>query len=135
MHFTLEAMLAKASSPEISWVQQLPVALFALRQMPNRETGFSPHDLVFGCQVRSPIDLVYIGWKDEAYRIMNLTEWSEKLQDRLEVMRETMAERASTAVKSRKDYYGRNSVERKIAVRDLVLYRIPGIDCKRAEAW
>ena len=125
-------MLAKASSQEISWVQHLPFALFALRQMRNSETGFSPHNLVFGCQVRSPLDLVYIGWKDEAYGIMNLTEWSKKLQDRLDLMRETMAERASRAVKSRKDYYDRNSVQRKVAVGDLVLYRIPGIDRKLA---
>ena len=135
MHYILESMLAKASSQEISWVPQLPFALFALRQMPNRETGCSLHDLVLGCQVRSPLDLVYIGWKDEAYGIMNLTECNEKLQDKLEVTRETMAEKANRAVKSRKNYYDRNSIERKIAVGDLVLYRIPGMDCKLADAW
>ena len=67
MHSTLEAMLTNASSQGVSWVQQLLFALFALRQMPNREIGFSPYDLVFGCQVRTPLDLVCIGWKDEAY--------------------------------------------------------------------
>ena len=46
-----------------------------------------------------------------------------------------MAERASKAVNSRKDYYDRNSVERSIAVRDLVLYRTPGLNCKLAEVW
>ena len=65
---------------------------------------------------------------------LNLTDWSEKLQDRLEVMRETGWE-ASKAVKSRKDYYDRNSVVRIIAVGNLVLYRTPGLNCKLDEVW
>jgi len=43
MHGTLEAMLAKAHSKGLDWSRQVPFALFALRQVPSRSTGFSPY--------------------------------------------------------------------------------------------
>ncbi len=54
LHGTLKPMLAKASLRGIDWVRFLPLALFALRQMPHRDSGFSPFDLVYGFRVRGP---------------------------------------------------------------------------------
>ncbi len=41
------------------------MALFAVRQVACRDTKFSPHELVFGKKMRSPLDLLYAGWVDE----------------------------------------------------------------------
>ncbi len=54
MHRTLEGMLTKAHQMGLDWAAQLPFALFALRQTPNRDTGLSPFELVFGRDVRTP---------------------------------------------------------------------------------
>ena len=59
VHSTLGAMLTKAKSQGLDWVAQVPFALFALRSAPNRETGFSPYELVFGKQVRTPLDILH----------------------------------------------------------------------------
>ncbi len=45
LHGTLKTMLAKAGIIGIDWVSFVPMALFAIRQVPNRDTGFSPHNL------------------------------------------------------------------------------------------
>ena len=61
LHATLEAMLGKATALGFDWVQQLPFVVFALRQAPNKSTGFSPFELVYGHKVRSPLDILYEG--------------------------------------------------------------------------
>ena len=45
LHATLKPMLAKARDEGIDWAMFLPMALFAIRQLINRDTGFSPHEL------------------------------------------------------------------------------------------
>ncbi len=62
LHGTLKPMLAKATAHGIDWVTFLPMALFAIRQVPNRDTGFSPHQLVFGRNMHDPLDILYVGW-------------------------------------------------------------------------
>ena len=61
MHGTLGAMLTKASAEGLDWVAQIPFALFALRSAPNRDTHFSPFQLVYGHQVRTPLDILHQG--------------------------------------------------------------------------
>ncbi len=55
MHSTLKSILKKADDKKLGWVEQLPFALFTLRQMPNSESGLSPFDLVYGYRVRTPL--------------------------------------------------------------------------------
>ena len=61
LHATLKAMLGKATALGLDWVKQLPFVVFALRQAPNISTGFSPFELVYGHNVRTPLDIVYEG--------------------------------------------------------------------------
>ncbi len=61
----LSLMLAKAMDAGLDWVEFLPLALFALRQIPNRDVGYSPHMLVFGREVAGPLDLcIVVGWRE-----------------------------------------------------------------------
>ena len=67
LHATLEAMFTKVGT---DWVLQLPFTLF---EMPNRSTGFSPYELLYRHNVRTP--LVKDGF--------NVRDWVE-LVERLE---------------------------------------------------
>ncbi len=60
-HGSLKPMLAKAVHGGVEWADFLPLALFAMRQVSNRATGFSPHQLVFGRDVVGPLDVLYKG--------------------------------------------------------------------------
>ncbi len=62
LHGTLKPMLSKAIDAGIDWSVFLPLALFAIRQVPNRDVGFSPHCLVYGKDVVGPLDVLYKGW-------------------------------------------------------------------------
>ncbi len=92
LHGTLKPMLAKAVDSGLDWSTFLPMALFAIRQVANRDTGYSPHDLVFGRRMRGPslwqkdergpLDIVvYTGWVEDCYSDCDVSSWVEKLQE------------------------------------------------------
>ena len=73
-HGTLNSMLTKATLEKQPWTERLPMAMFAARTFPNRDSGFSPYELVFGRNTRTPLDLLYAGWRDEVLGRYNLTD-------------------------------------------------------------
>ena len=56
---TLKLMLRKTAVKEgIDWDKMLPYVLFAYREVPQTSTGFSPFELLYGYQVRGPLDVL-----------------------------------------------------------------------------
>ena len=134
-HGTLKPMLTKAASKKLDWVGQIPFALFALRAAPNRETGFSPYELVFGRQIRTPLDILHQGWVEEEFEKFDCDEWADWLKARLEVWHDVMQEKGEHASRNRKKYFDNKAKERTLDVGDLVLCRLPGMTPKLQEAW
>ena len=135
LHGTLVPMLTKATSMGLDWVGQVPFALFALRSAPNRDTLYSPFELVFGRQVRTPLDVLHQGWVEVEFQKLNTSEWADWLVDRLECWHEVMRKRNVEAGKKRKKFFDRKAVERSFVVGDRVLCRIPGMCHKLQESW
>ena len=135
MHGTLGAMLTKANSQGLDWVGQVPFALFALRLAPNRDSGFSPFQLVYGRQVRSPLDVLHQGWVEEEFQEFNTDRWADWLGARMEVWRDVLRERQKKAIEQRKVYHDVKTVERKLEEGDQVLCRIPGRAPKLTDSW
>ena len=135
MHGTLGAMLTKAASEGLDWVGQVPFALFALRAAPNRDTSFSPFELVYGRQVRTPLDIIHQGWAQIEFEKLDTSEWAEWLVERLQHWHSVMRERGEIASRVRKKGFDRKSVDRKLEEGDLVLCRVPGMIHKLEEAW
>ena len=135
MHGTLGAMLTKAAKVGQDWVGQIPFALFALRAAHNRDTQYSPYELVYGRRVRTPLDIVHQGWVEKEFEELDVDEWVEWLKDRLEVTHEVMRDRAQKAGLERKIGFDRKAVDRQLEKGDKVLCRIPGMSPKLAESW
>ena len=135
MHGTLGAMLTKASALGLDWVGQIPFAMFALRSAPNRDTHFSPFQLVYGHRVRTPLDILHQGWAELTFQELDTSEWSSWLADRLEVWHDILRERGEDASYKRKEYFDKKTVDRQLSEGDLVLCRIPGMSHKLQEAW
>ena len=135
MHGTLKPMLRKASQLGLDWVSQLPFALFALRSAPNRDSSFSPYQLVYGHRVRTPLDILHQGWADLSFDELDTDEWSGWLVDRLEVWHSTQRERMLEARGKRKAQFDRGTVDRQLEKGDKVLCRIPGCVGKLEESW
>ena len=135
MHGTLGAMLTKASALGLDWVGQLPFALFALRSAPNRDSNFSPFQLVYGHRVRTPLDILHQGWAELEFKELDTAEWSSWLSERLEVWHDVLRERGELASSKRKEQHDKKAVDRQLFEGDLVLCRIPGMSHKLQEAW
>ena len=135
LHGTLVPMLTKASSQGLDWVGQVPFALFALRSAPNRDTLYSPFELVYGRQVRTPLDVLHQGWVEMEFEQLNTSEWADWLVDRLECWHEVMRKRNMAASKNRKKSFDKKTVDRHFEVGDRVLCRIPGMTHKLQESW
>ena len=135
MHGTLVPMLTKASQLGLDWVEQLPFALFALRTAPNRDTLFSPYQLVYGHRVRTPLDILHQGWAEVEFAELETGEWSDWLVSRLAVWHESVLERGKEASGSRKKLYDKTTVNRTLEVGDQVMCRIPGMIGKLKESW
>ena len=57
-------MLKRVASEEgRDWDTLLPYILFAYREVSQAATGFSPFDLVFGREVRGPLDILKEEWE------------------------------------------------------------------------
>ena len=135
MHGTLGAMLTKAAAEGQDWVGQIPFALFALRSAPNRDSLFSPFQLVYGHQVRTPLDILHQGWAELEFKDLDTGEWSDWLAARLEHWHSVMGERGKNASEKRKLSFDRKTVDRKLEPGDQVLCRVPGMSHKLEEAW
>ena len=73
--WTLEGILTKAVHRGIDWVDKLPFALFAVRQLLCRTTGYSPFELIYGRNVRTPLDILCEGWRDEHKKGLYASTW------------------------------------------------------------
>ena len=135
MHGTLGPMLTKASQMGLDWVEQLPFALFALRSAPNKDTGFSPYQLVYGHRVRTPLDVLHQGWAELEFGELETEEWSDWLVQRLEVWHDLVRERGKKASGERKILYDKSTIERTLEPGDQVMCRIPGLIGKLEESW
>ncbi len=61
---TLKAMLRKTAWDEgKDWDKWVPYLLFTYREVPQSSTGFSPFELVYGRQVRGPLDILKETWE------------------------------------------------------------------------
>ena len=102
---------------------------------PNWDTLMSPYELIYGRQARTPLDVLHHGWVEQENFSLDVSEWSECLAEKLEVLRDVMRERVLKAVEDRKTYYDKKSMTRVLDEGDLVWCRVPGMDHKLKEVW
>ena len=104
--------------------------MFAIRQIVH-----TPYEIVFGRCVTRPLDLLYSGWSDDMYKEMEVSEWVEKLKDRLAVIADMSFVNESSVGEKRALVFNRNKSERTLKVGDMVLLRTPGIQAALQAAW
>lgn len=135
LHGTLKPMLSKANENGVDWADFLPMTMFAIRQVPNKSTGFSPHELVFGRNMVGPLDLVYTGWVDDVFREMDISDWVVTMQDRLMLLHDVATTNELSAIEKRAEVFNKHKSDRSLNEGDLVLLRVPGIHVALSAAW
>ncbi|MGH0122279.1 UNVERIFIED_CONTAM: hypothetical protein FKN15_040606, partial [Acipenser sinensis] len=82
---TLKAMLRKVIGKDgKDWDLLLPYLMFAVREVPQASTGFSPFELLYGRQPRGILDIAKETWECQTSRGRNVVDYIVQMQDRIE---------------------------------------------------
>ena len=134
LHGTLTPMIRKAAEEKLAWPEQIKYALFALRSMPARDTGFSPYEIVFGRKFPSPLSLLFESWSDSQAPPVKLCAWLEQFDKRVEVIRDSVRDKLSVVQQHNQELQSKKLL-RTFCVGDQVLLRSCGLPDKLAHAW
>ena len=116
-------------------MQTITICSFALRQAPSKTTRFSPYELVFGLHVHTPLDLLYLGWKEEVTDRLAVSTYVTELCDRLDSLKDMTMKNALQVSKKRKEANDKGKLERELVVGDAVLCKIPGLSNRLQDSW
>ena len=123
---TLKAMLKKTVAEEgKDWDRLLPYLLFAYREVPQASTDFSPFELVYGRNVRGPLDIVKESWEASTRSPESVVSYVLMVQERLETLRDIIHENLNNAQETQKQWYDRNARHREFNPGDQVIILLP----------
>ena len=107
MNRTLVGTIALvAKDAKDNWDIRIGLALMAIRSAVQSSTGFSPHFLMFGREMRLPADLIYDTFQKET---MSQVESVANLRSTLQLVHETVVFNMGCKQNHQKDYYDRRA--------------------------
>ena len=131
-HATLKGALRKYPEKYSDWDRLIKYVLFACRAAPHANTGTSPFELVFGRQLRGPLDVVHEGWLGGDLLQSSAVEW-------IDLLRALVWEVAVEKEKRAKDNMAlrskQNAKRRHFSKGDQVLVRIIDPGGKLGDRW
>ena len=83
-------MLKKTAEEEgKDWDKLIPFVLFAYREVPQESTGYSPFELMYGREVRGPLDILKETWEaKEKGSHQNVVSYILHMRDKFSQMKE-----------------------------------------------
>ncbi|XP_035998471.1 uncharacterized protein LOC118564417 [Fundulus heteroclitus] len=133
---TLKNMLRKfVSDTGADWDQWLPYLLFAYREVPQVSTGFSPFELLYGRQVRGPLDLLKDCWEDAKPEGENIAAYVINMRERLQEMASFAQDNLKAAQQHQKTWYDQKARDRVFLPGQKVLLLLPTSDNKLLTKW
>ena len=129
-------MLRKLVSKEgNNWDRLLPYVLFAYREVLQSTTGFSPFELLYGREVRGPLDVLREEWEANKKSDESVLFHILLVRERLEETSELVIENLKEAQKHQKLWYDQNARERVLEPEDEVLVLLPTTSNKLLAQW
>ena len=113
----------------------IPPLLFAYREVPQESTGFSPFELLYGRDVRGPLDVLKESWEAERRSDLNVIAYITLMRERLEEMSEHIHKNMQSAQTRQKLWYDKNARERSFQPGDQVLVLLPTSTSKLTAQW
>ncbi|KAL5494291.1 hypothetical protein EMCRGX_G015592 [Ephydatia muelleri] len=117
------------------WDMYLPYLLFAYREVPQSSTGFSPFELLYGREVRGPLDVLRETWvageKNKESVVSHVLEMRERLKEMAQIVRENVEKEQSR----QKFWYDKGARSRVFSSGDLVLVLLPTSSNKLLAQW
>ena len=117
------------------WDEYLPYLLFAYREAPQESTGFSPFELLYGRQVRGPLDILREVWTEEESEKTTEVTHLVQMRERLEEMAGLVRANLTKAQKRQKKSYDKKVKVQPLEVGDEVLVLLPTKQNKLQLQW
>jgi len=122
---TLIGMLSKhVDENQKNWDEQIPFVMLAYRSSINETTGFSPSMLMFGHEIRLPLDVV-LGTCPQQEQ--EKTQYVSSLRRNLETAFQRVRTNITTSQRRQKDYYDRKVSGKQIDVGNKVMLFNPSV--------
>ena len=133
---TLKTMLRKTAKEERkNWDKLLPYLLFAYREVPQASTGFSPFELLYGRQVRGPLDVLRETWESSDRSSKSIVSYVINMREKMDQMTELVQENLAKVQKEQKRWYDRDARRREFEKGDLVLVLLLTSSSKLLAHW
>ena len=115
----------------------LPALLFALREIPQESLGFSPFELLYGRNVRGPMQILKELWSVEEHdeRVLLTYQYVIELRQRLEQTCKLAQDSVRKLDIKQKVFYDKRTKSRKFDVEDNVLLLLPNESNKLLLQW
>ena len=134
-HACLKGMLKRSQCDIKLWDRQLKYLLFAYRSTPHCVTGFSPFTLMYGRDVKGPLDVLQDSWLDGDCENANVCEWLVSIQAKMAELSTIVSDRERAAKTKMKKYYDRTAKVKTFEAGEMVLVWKPGIHSKMGASW
>ncbi|XP_026003826.1 uncharacterized protein LOC113009615 [Astatotilapia calliptera] len=110
-------------------------ALFAVREVPQASTGFSPFELLFGRRPRGVLDLIKESWEDGPSPAKNGIQYVLDLRAKLHTLGRLSRENLLQAQQRQQRLYDRGARLRQFSPGDKVLVLLPTSSSKLLAKW
>ena len=133
---TLKAMMRKFTSQnQKDWDDYLPYLLFAYREAPQKSTEFSPVELLYGRQVRGPLDVLREVWMGKDIEKTTVVTHLVQMRECLEEMTGLVRANLNKAQQKQKRAYDKKVTAQPLEMGDKVLVLVPNRQNKLQLQW
>ena len=118
-----------------NWDQLLPHVLFAIREVPQASTGFSPFELLYGRRSQVLLDLAKEPWGIQPSPHRTIVDHVEQVRDRMAQVWPIVRDHLRQAQQAQARLYNRGALLCTLSPGDLVLVLVPTAECKFLVKW
>ena len=134
-HACLKGMIKRAGGKLSEWDRQLKYLLFAYRDTPHCVTGFSPFSLMYGRDVRGPLQFLKTSWIEGEVDGCSVGDWLVSVKAKMSEMSEIVSDRELKAKATMKSFYDRSATVNTFKEGDMVLVKKPVLTGKMDCSW
>ena len=133
---TLKSMLRKVATQEgEAWDKLIPYVLFAYREVPQSSTRFSPFELLYGREVRGPLDVLREFWVAKEKSSENVVSHIMSIREKMVQMTTVVRESLEKMQASQKNWYDQNARVRTLNEGAMVLVLLPTSSSALTTQW
>lgn len=113
----------------------LPYLMFAVREVPQASTGFSPFELLYGRQTRGILNIAKETWEEHANMGTNIIQHVLNMKKCIERVTPIVKEHLGKAQTAQKDLYDQRAKRQVFNPGDRVMLLVPTPESKLFAKW